>query len=236
MRLREIITNNIIGEKKTEIISEYLFTSNINEAILELNFEIIKTSEFIEKNIEYVFSEIIYDFQKDKILNTNNIFEKWDKIYTEFLLGKDSDLSELAVDLNKYYANSENIEFILRNASFFPYLIILLTPKEEYKCFKFYNLLKFKELEFDITKKFNIYKEIKNVIIEGTIASTFNFIALKKEVRDSLGITPDKLFEMNIFLTGKLNYINNIFKEGELEIRLTTNGYIERCYKLEIGE
>lgn len=226
----------IMGENENEIISEYFIDFKINETTLQLNIENIKITEFIEKRIEDIFSEIVYDFQEDKILNTNNIFEKWDKTYTEFLLGKDSDLNELAVDLNKYYANQENIEFILRNANFFPYLIMLLTPKEEYKDLKFYNLLKFEELEFDITKKVESYKETKSVAIEGTIPTTFNLIALKKQIRDLLKITPDKLFEMNITFMGELNYIDNVLKRGKLEIKLTTNGYIERYYKLEIGE
>ena len=143
MKLIETVSNSAIEGKINKIISEYLFSSQISESILRLKFENIKTTEFIEKNIEKIFSEIIYDFEKNKILNGNNIYEEWEKIYTEFLLGRDSDLNELAVDLNKYYANQENIEFILRNASFFPYLIMLLTPQEEYKNLKFYNLLKF---------------------------------------------------------------------------------------------
>ena len=226
----------IMGENENEIISEYLIDFKINETSLQLNIENIKTTEFIEKRIEDIFSEIVYDFQEDKILNTNNIFEKWDKTYTEFLLGNDSDLNELAVDLNKYYANQENIEFILRNANFFPYLIMLLTPKEEYKDLKFYNLLKFEELEFDITKKVESYRETRNIMIEGVIPSTFNFIALKKQIRDLLKVTPGKLFEMNITFMGELNYIDNILRKGNLEIKLTTNGFIERYYKLEIGE
>lgn len=226
----------IMGENENEIISEYLIDFKINETSLQLNIENIKTTEFIEKRIEDIFSEIVYDFQEDKILNTNNIFERWDKTYTEFLLGKDSDLNELAVDLNKYYANQENIEFILRNANFFPYLIMLLTPKEEYKDLKFYNLLKFEELEFDITKKVESYRETRNIMIEGVIPSTFSFIALKKQIRDLLKVTPDKLFEMNITFMGELNYIDNILRKGKLEIKLTTNGFIERYYKLEIGE
>lgn len=236
MKLIETVSNSAIEGKINEIISEYLFSSQISESILRLKFENIKTTEFIEKNIEKIFSEIVYDFENDKILNGNNIYEEWEKIYTEFLLGRDSDLNELAVDLNKYYANQENIEFILRNASFFPYLIMLLTPQEEYKNLKFYNLLKFEELVFDITKKVENYREIKNIIIEGTIPSTFNFIALKKQVRDLLEITPDKLFKMNITFNGELNYIEDILKKGKLEIKLTTNGFIERYYKLEIGE
>lgn len=226
----------VIGENETEIVSEYFINLKINETTLQLNIENTKTTEFIEKRIEDIFSEIVYDFQEDKILNTNNIFEKWDKTYTEFLLGKDSDLNELAVDLNKYYANQENIEFILRNANFFPYLIMLLTPKEEHKDLKFYNLLKFEELEFDITKKIESYKETRNIMIEGVIPSTFNFIALKKQIRDLLKVTPDKLFEMNITFMGELSYIDNILRKGNLEIKLTTNGFIERYYKLEIGE
>lgn len=226
----------IMGENENEIISEYLIDFKINETSLQLNIENIKTTEFIEKKIEDIFSEIVYDFQEDKILNANNIFERWDKTYTEFLLGKDSDLNELAVDLNKYYANQENIEFILRNANFFPYLIMLLTPKEEYKDLKFYTLLKFEELEFDITKKVESYKETKTIVVEGIIPSTFNFIALKKQVRDLLEITPDKLFEMNITFNGELSYVEDILKKGKLEIKLTTNGFIERYYKLEIGE
>lgn len=225
-----------VGEDGNDIIFEYLFDSKINETILHLNIQNIITTEFIEKNIEKIFSEIVYDFEKDKILNGNNICEQWDKIYTEFLLGRDSDLNELAVDLNKYYANQENIEFILKNASFFPYLIMLLTPQKEYKSLKFYNLLKFEELEFDITKKVESHKETKNIIIEGTIPSTFNFIALKKQIRDLLEITPDKLFEMNIIFNGELSYIEDVLKKGKLEIKLTTNGFIERCYRLEIGE
>ncbi|MGL5153141.1 MAG: hypothetical protein ACRC7N_21480 [Clostridium sp.] len=225
-----------IGEDGNNTISEYFIDSKITETILELNIKIIKTTEFIEKKIEEIFCEIVYDFEKDKILNGNNIHEKWDKIYTEFLLEKDSDLNELAVNLNKFYANQENIEFILRNASFFPFLIMLLDPKEEHKNLKFYNLLRFEELEFDITKKIESYKEVKNIIIEGTIPSTFNFMASKKQVRDLLKITLDKIFEMNITFIGNLNYIDDILKTGFLEIKLTTNGYIERYYKLEIGE
>lgn len=231
MKLIELATDN-----SNTTISEYFIDSKINETTLQLNIKNLKTTEFIEKNIEKIFSKIIYDFEKDKILNGNNIHEEWEKIYTEFLLGRDSDLNELAVDLNKYYANQENIEFILRNANFFPYLIMLLTPQEEYKNLKFYNLLKFEELVFDITKKVENYREIKNIIIEGTIPSTFNFIALKKQVRDLLEITPDKLFEMNITFNEELNYIEDILKKGKLEIKLTTNGFIERTYKLEIGE
>lgn len=225
-----------IGEDGNNTISEYFIDSKITETILELNIKIIKTTEFIEKKIEEIFCEIVYDFEKDKILNGNNIHEKWDKIYTEFLLEKDSDLNELAVNLNKFYANQENIEFILRNASFFPFLIMLLDPKEEHKNLKFYNLLRFEELEFDITKKIESYKEVKNIIIEGTIPSTFNFMASKKQVRDLLKITLDKIFEMNITFIGNFNYIDDILKTGFLEIKLTTNGYIERYYKLEIGE
>ncbi|MGL5582612.1 MAG: hypothetical protein ACRDCE_16815 [Cetobacterium sp.] len=225
-----------IGEDGNNTISEYFIDSKITETILELNIKIIKTTEFIEKKIEEIFCEIVYDFEKDKILNGNNIHEKWDKIYTEFLLEKDSDLNELAVNLNKFYANQENIEFILRNASFFPFLIMLLDPKEEHKNLKFYNLLRFEEFEFDITKKIESYKEVKNIIIEGIIPSTFNFMASKKQVRDLLKITLDKIFEMNITFIGNLNYIDDILKTGFLEIKLTTNGYIERYYKLEIGE
>ncbi|MGL5934020.1 MAG: hypothetical protein ACRCZI_00190 [Cetobacterium sp.] len=236
MRLTEIIAEKTVKNKNPEIISEYLFSSKINEPILELEFESVKTTEFIENKIEDIFSKIVYDFQEDKILNGNSIYEKWDEIYTQFLLGKDSDLNELAVDLNKYYSNIENIEFILKNASFFPYLIMLLTPKEEYKNLKFYNLLNFEELQFNITKRIESYKEIKNIIIEGTIPSTFDFITLKKQTRDLLGITPDKIFEMNITLIGELNYVGDLLKKGKLEIKLTINGFIERYYKLEIGE
>lgn len=236
MKLIETISESISRSKNTEIRSEYLLTSKLTSSILELQIENVKTTEFIEKSIEEVFYEIIYDFQEDKILNVDNILKKWNKTYTDFLLGNDSDLTNLVVDLNKYYANEKNIEFILKNASFFPYLIMLLTPQKEYKSLKFYNLLKFEEIEFDITKKVESYKETKNIIIEGRIPSTFNFIVLKKQIRDLLEITPDKLFEMNITFNGELSYIGDILKKGKLEIKLTTNGFIERYYKLDIGE
>ncbi|MGL5245043.1 MAG: hypothetical protein ACRC7R_07730, partial [Sarcina sp.] len=65
-----------IGEDGNNTISEYFIDSKITETILELNIKIIKTTEFIEKKIEEIFCEIVYDFEKDKILNGNNIHEK----------------------------------------------------------------------------------------------------------------------------------------------------------------
>lgn len=232
MKLKEIITK----EQIKKIISEYLVDSKINESILELKIKTLNTHEFLERKTESIFSEIIYDFQNNKILNAHNILKEWNKVYLELLLSEDDDLGELAIDLNKYYANYKNIEFILRNTSFFPYLVMLLIPKDEYKSLKFYNLLDFQELEFDITKKSEIYKDTKTISVDGKIPTTFDFVTLKKQIRKLLGITPDKLFEMKVFLKGRLQYTKDILKEGELEIKLITNGYIERVYKLEIEE
>lgn len=221
-------------ERKIENILNYDFEYNLNCNRLLIKYN--KKEEMLYPEIENIFSEVDYDLEKDKIMNLDEILKKWEKVYTKFLLCDNSELNDIAVELNKYYRVKENIEFILNNSSFFPYLKLILNPKENFKGNFFYNLLGFEEIEFNILKKIETYKDIKTVQIEGVIPSTFNFVALKKEVRDILGITPNKLFEMNITLFGKVTYEKDILKEGKLEIRLSTNDYIEKIYKLEIKE
>ncbi|MGL5202116.1 MAG: hypothetical protein ACRDB9_04740 [Cetobacterium sp.] len=221
-------------DKKIENILNYDFEYNLDGNKLSIKYN--KKEEVLYREIENVFSEVDYDLDNDKVINLDKILKKWEKVYTKFLLCDNSELNDTAVELNKYYRVKENIEFILNNSLFFPYLKLMLNPKENFKENNFYNLLGFEELQFNISKKMEIYKDIKTIQIEGIIPSTFNFVALKKEVRDTLGITPDKLFEMNITLFGKVIYEKDILKEGELEIRLSTNDYIEKVYRLEIKE
>lgn len=221
-------------EVKSESILNYDFKYNLDNEILEIEYT--KIEEGMYSEIEGIFSEIVYDLKSNKIINIDEILGKWDKIYTKFLLCNNSELNEIVVDLNKYYRSEKNLEYILNNSLFLPYLKILLSPKENFKEITFYNLLDFEELQFNISKEMESYKDIKTINIKGEIPSTFNFVALKKEIRDSLGITPDKLFEMNITLFGKMIYEKDVLKKGELEIRLSTNNYIEKIYKLEIAE
>lgn len=233
MKLREIEIKTH-KERKIENILNYDFEYNLNCNRLSIKYN--KKEEGLYPEIESMFSEVDYDLENDKVMNLDEILKKWEKIYTKFLLCDNSELNDIAVELNKYYKVKENIEFILNNSSFFPYLKLMLNPKENFKENYFYNLLDFEEIQFNISKKIDIYKDIKTIQIEGVIPATFNFIALKKEVRDILGITPNKLFKMNITLIGKVTYEKDILKEGQLEIRLSTNDYIEKIYKLEIKE
>ncbi|MEG0234727.1 MAG: hypothetical protein RR523_00795 [Cetobacterium sp.] len=233
MKLREIEIK-AHKERKIENILNYDFEYNLNCNRLLIKYN--KKEDGLYPEIENIFSEIDYDLENDKVTNLDEILKKWEKVYTKFLLCNNSELNDIAVELNKYYRVKENIEFILNNSSFFPYLKLMLNLKEIFKEKFFYNLLDFEEIQFNISKKIDIYKDIKTIQIEGVIPSTFNFIALKKEVRETLGITPDKLFEMNITLFGKVIYKEDMLKEGELEIKLSTNDYIEKIYRLEIKE
>lgn len=213
-------------------ILNYNFEQNVINDILEINFS--KIEKTIYPEIENIFSKIIYDLKNDTVINANEIFNNWDQIYTKYLLCNNNELNNIAVDLNKYYKHTKNLEFIANNGSFFPYLKLLLNPKEVFSNIIFYNILGFDELKFNVIKYTNTDKDTKNIEIKGEIPSTFNFIALKKEVRDSLGISPDKLFQMKISLSGNIFYEKNILKKGHLEIKLSTNNYIEKKYKLQI--
>lgn len=112
-----------------------------------------KKEEGLYPKIENIFSEVDYDLENDKIINLDEIFKKWEEIYTNFLLCNNSELNDIAVELNKYYRVKENIEFILNNSLFFPYLKLMLNPKENFKNSSFYNLLDFDEIQFNILKK-----------------------------------------------------------------------------------
>lgn len=112
-----------------------------------------KKEEGLYPKIENIFSEVDYDLENDKIINLDEIFKKWEEIYTNFLLCNNSELNDIAVELNKYYRVKENIEFILNNSLFFPYLKLMLNPKENFKNSFFYNLLDFDEIQFNILKK-----------------------------------------------------------------------------------
>lgn len=233
MRLREYEIKKS-REVNSESILNYDFKYSLDNEILEIEYSKIEKGMYSE--IEDIFSEIVYDLKSNKIINIDKILEKWDQIYTKFLLCNNSELNEIVVDLNKYYRSEKNLEYILNNSLFLPYLKVLLSSKENFKEIIFYNLLDFEELQFNVSKEIESYKDIKTINIKGEIPSTFNFVALKKEVRDSLGITPDKLFEMKITLIGKILYEKELLKEGELEIKLSTNDYIEKLYRLEIKE
>ncbi|MBC2857069.1 hypothetical protein H3N56_11560 [Cetobacterium sp. 2A] len=231
MRLREYETKKS-GEAKLENIINYDFKYRLNAEILEVEYS--KIEKGIYPEIEEVFSKIGYDLNNNKITNIDEILGKWEQVYTKFLLCNNSELNDIVVNLNKYYRSEDNLEYILNNSLFLPYLKCLLNSKDNLKEIIFYNLLDFEELQFNISKDVEEYKDVRIVNVKGEIPSTFNFVALKKEMRDTLQIAPDKLFEMKITLLGKMMYEKEILREGNLEIRLSTNDYIEKLYKLEI--
>lgn len=231
MKLREIEIKKYINNDTKDILN-YDFEYQIDNNILTISY--FKNEKMIYPEVEEIFFKVIYDLLTDKVLNTDEILNKWEKVYTKYLLCSDRELNEIAVELNKYYKVKENLEFIVNNCLFLPYLKCILNTSENFKEIIFYNLLGFEELQFNISKDTEIYKDLKTINIIGEIPSTFNFVGLKKEMRDTLGITPDKLFEMKITMFGKILYEKDVLKEGYLEIKLSTNNYIEKIYRLEI--
>lgn len=224
-----------VNENVRERLEKYKFNyKRIDEDIYE--FDYMKMTKTLYPEIENVFSEIKYNIKENKVINLDEVQNKWNEVYEKYLFATDEEMCELVVDLNRYYSLKENLEFLINNFAFFPFFKLIFGKEREYKEFKFYNVLDIDDIDFDITKKVDSEKDKKTIKISGKPNVKVDLIDIKKELRETLSITPDKILNLEIFLEGEGVIFEEKIEKFEIGIYLKTNGYIDKTYKIEIIE
>lgn len=232
-----IIEKEIKGNDKArrERIEKYqFFYENIENNIYFFDYK--KETETLYPEIEIVFSKIKYDMGENKVTNLEEILENWSELYNKYLFSDNRAMCELVIDLNRYYSLKENIDFLINNFAFFPFFKLIFSEEKEFKEFKFYNILDINEIEFDINKRVTDEKEKRIIKIEGKPNTKVNLVDIKKELREALDITPDKILKLEIYIEGEGVLIGDKIENFDIGVYLKTNGYIDKIYKIEIGE
>lgn len=214
-KIEECRTNEIYSKIKIEETSD-IFSITFEDEKPRYENDIL---EHYYIKIGNIFKEIKLSKIDNSILNIQDLIFKWETLKKEIVFNiEDEMLVNYVFNMTKYYENKVILDFLLSNFNIIPFFKMIDYSKLENnnnkeKILGLFGIFLEEKLEFKIkceySKKYNGDEEI---LFSGEKNPNFDISEIKRNLREKYNITYDKVFNLNLKLSGKYVF-NETFQE-----------------------
>lgn len=191
--------------------------------------------EAVYVEINNVFKEIEIDKKSGGIANIDFLMNRWLKLKKDIVFNTDEEmLIHFMIELSRYYEDREYLEFVLKNFSVIPFLLLInlndLAKNDKVeKKLRVFNIFSQKEFLYRVKLKYEENNGEKVIEFSGNEDSAFDMVSFRKKMREDLGLGADKAFSANVSVEGKYIFDKSL-KSFTVTMKTTGGKYLDKEY------